>query len=195
MTDAPFQIDPVDARRDARAARRLLHRNRSVWVSVALVVAIALSVLAIIEAVRWALGFPPMAVPPALVRSALTEGGLWGGILAGGALLLGLLSLWGALAPGRTHRRVLSTPRAPVVVDDAVLAGALSRSAARAAGVAPTQVTTKLGGRRALISVQPSTGFDVDTQAVTRAGDDLLTAIGSGNVTARAQVAARGSLS
>lgn len=181
---------------DMRTARRLLSRNRSVWVSVALIVAIAAAVIVIVEAILWALGLPPALLAPSLMISALTEGGLWGWVITATAGVLGLACLWGALAPGRTHRRILSASRAPIVVDDAVIAGAVSRSAARAAGVAPSQVTTHLSGRRALVSVRPSSGFAVDTDAVARAGDDLLTTVDSGSaLRSRVQLEAQGSLS
>lgn len=196
MSDRTTMVDAVDARRDRRTARLLLHRSRSIWVSVALIVAMALAIVAIVESVLWALGLPPALVDPSLVRTAFTEGGLWGGVVAGVAVVLGLACLWGAFAPGRTHRRIITTDRAPIVVDDAIVAGALSRSAARAAGISSGQVSTRVSGRRAVTAVTPSSGFAVDTASVARAGDDLLAAIGMGPaMTARVTLSSKGDLS
>lgn len=196
MSADVITTDAVDPRRDRRTARLLLHRSRSLWLSITLLVAMALAIVAIVESVLWALGLPPAIIDPSLVRAVFTEGGLWGGVVAAVALILGLVCFWGALAPGRTHRRIVGTDRAPIVVDDDIIAGALSRSAAGAAGVGGAQVTTRMSGRRAVTSVTPSSGFAVDTDAVTRAGDDLLHAVGMGSaMTARVTLSSKGTLS
>lgn len=188
--------DAAGARRDARAARRMLHRSRSVWISVALIVAIALAILAIVEAVLRALGLPPALVDPRLVHTVVTQGGLWAWVTAGAALVLGLVCLWGALAPGSTHRRMIVSDRAPIVIDDGIVAGAISRTVSGAARVAPGQVTTRLGARRAVVDVTTTSGFALDRAALVQAGDGVLDAAGLGStVTARVQLASKGRLS
>lgn len=177
MTNTP---DAVDARRDRRAARRLLHRPRSVWVSIALLVAIAGAVLLLVELILQTIGAGPALLDLDAARTAVTEGGPWAIAVIGGAAALGILCLWGAVGPGSTHRRILGTERAPIVVDDAILAGALSRTAARVAGVPAGQVTTHVTRRRAVITVTPTTGFDVDAAQIARAGDALLGELGIG---------------
>lgn len=200
MNTTPTTADAVPAERPDRveraAAKRLQGRSRAVWVAVALLVAAAVAVLLAVEAVLAALGQPPALVAPDAISAALTGGGTTGTIVAATAAVFGLLCLWGALAPGRTHRRALAAGRVPLVVDDAVMAGALSRTAGSAAAVAASHVTTRLGGRRARVSLTPSTGFPVDRERVSRAADDLLTELGAApRLTARIDVAAEGRLS
>lgn len=196
MSVAETMTDAADTVRDRRTARRLLHRSRSVWVSIALGAAVAVAVLAIVESVLWALGRPPALVAPGTVRAVFTDGGPWAWIAAAAALVAGLLCLWGALAPGRTHRRLVESGRAPVVVDDGIIAGALSRAVAREAGVAPAQVSTRLGSRRAEIDVTPASGFPLDAGALQRAADAVLAAAGlESTVTARVRLSSEGKLS
>lgn len=200
MNTTPTTADAVPAGRPGRveraAAKRLRGRSRAVWVAVALLVAAAVAVLLAVEAVLAALGQPPALVAPDAIDAALTGGGTTGTIVAATAAVFGLLCLWGALAPGRTHRRALAAGRVPLVVDDAVMAGALSRTAGSAAAVAASHVTTRLGGRRARVSLTPSTGFPVDRERVSRAADDLLTELGAApRLAARIDVAAEGRLS
>ncbi len=196
MTHEPAPTAVADQRRDARLARRLLHRTRSIWVSIALILAMALAILVIVETLLWGRDLPPALVAPDAVRAAMTEGGFFGGVVAGIALVLGLACLWGALAPGGTHRRIVTTERAPIVVDDAILAGGLSRTCAHAAGVSATQVTTRVTRHRALIAVTPSSGFAVDASEVERAAGELLEVLGAGtHMKTRVELARKGNLS
>ncbi|KXC04739.1 hypothetical protein [Microbacterium hominis] len=130
MNTTPTTADAVPAERPDRveraAAKRLQGRSRAVWVAVALLVGDVVAVLLAVEAVLAALGQPPALVAPAAIGAALAGGGTTGAIVDAPAAVFGLLCLWGALAPGRTHRRVLDAGRVPLVVDDAVMAGALS---------------------------------------------------------------------
>lgn len=184
------------ARAQRAAARRLQGRSRSVWTAVAVLIAAVAAVLLGLEAVLFALGRPPALVAPDAIRAALTQGGTVGAIVATAAGVLGVLCLWGALAPGRTHRRTLTAGRVPLVVDDTVVAGALSRTAGTAASLTRAHVATRLGGRRARISLTPATGFPIDRTAVTRAADDLLTDLGAASrLTARIDIATEGRLS
>ncbi len=151
MNTTPTTADAVPAERPDRveraAAKRLQGRSRAVWVAVALLVAAAVAVLLAVEAVLAALGQPPALVAPDAIGAALTGGGTTGTIVAATAAVFGLLCLWGALAPGRTHRRALAAGRVPLVVDDAVMAGALSRTAGSAAPIICgfTAITTRAG--------------------------------------------------
>ncbi len=190
LTTAP---QPTGAARGA--ARRLRGRSRSVWASVALLLAAAAAGLLGAEAALYALGRPPFLASPEQIRAALRDGGTPAVIVAATATVLGLLSLWGAVAPGRTHRRALTAGRAPLVVDDAVLAGALSRSVGDAAAVPRSQVATRLGGRRARIALTPVTGFDIDRNAVEGAASRLLADVGAAPLHARIDITPEGRLS
>jgi len=188
---------PRDISRTARAlAKRLQGRSRSVWVTVMLLIAVAAAVLLGVEAVLFALGRPPALVSLDAVRAALTDGGTTGAVVAVASGLFAALCLWGALAPGRTHRRAFAAGRVPMVVDDAIVAGALSRTAAASAALGSSHVTTRLGGRRARIAITPATGFAVDGAAVSTSVDELLSRLGAAPaLTARVDVASEGRLS
>ena len=161
-----------------RSARRLLSRSRSVWAAVAVVVAAAAAAWIAVEAVRFALGLPAFVASPLTMLEVLASGST-AGLLAGAAgAVFGLVCLWGALSPGRTGRRIVWDDRAPIVVDDGVLAGALSRDAAGTAAVSPLQVGTRVSRRQAAIEVVPSSGFPVDAGAVERRAADAVAALG-----------------
>lgn len=178
------------------AARRLRRRSRAVWVTVALIVVIVVAAVLATELVLAALGRPALLVAPDAVRSALTAGGTTGMIVAAAAALFGILCLWGALAPGRTHRRALTAGRVPLVVDDAIVAGALSRTAGTAAAVSTSHVSTQLDARRARITLTPTTGFPVDRERVAHAAEQLLTDLGAApRLRARVDVTPEGRLS
>lgn len=195
MTDSP-NASTADEPKARSAARRLRSRSRTVWTSVALLAAMAVAGLLGAEAVLFALGCPALLASPAQITDALTAGATPGIAVAVVAAVLGILCLWGAIAPGRTHRRALTVGRAPLVVDDAVLAGALSRAAGEAASVPRGQVSTHIGGRRARVVLEPVTGFDVDRGAVEGATARLLDDVGAApQLRARVDITKEGRLS
>ncbi|XAZ32744.1 hypothetical protein AAHB34_08835 [Paenarthrobacter ureafaciens] len=98
------------------------------------------------EMFRWVIELPANTTPTGLVASGA---GL--GILA--LVLFGL-----AFGRGRRQRRTLVSQRAAVVVDHEVIAAAVSRKVRRAAGLAPGQVTTTVGGRSVRVQVRPTSG-------------------------------------
>lgn len=155
-------------------ARRMLRRSRRVWALTAVVIAAAVMAYVIVELVRFALGLAPWLIGPAALLSAVAGGGAVGVMVAVAAAVFGILCLWGAISPGRAGRRMAGTPRVPIVIDDAVVAGTLSRHVAVAAAVGAAQVTTDVARRRAAVDVQPSSGFAVDAAAAERAGTDTL---------------------
>lgn len=193
---APSAVPPHVSRAERALAKRLRGRSRSVWVTVALVVAVAAAVLLGIETVLFALGRPPALVSLETVHAALTGGGMTGAIVAVAAGLFGLVCLWGAIAPGRTHRRMLVAGRVPMVVDDAIVAGALSRVAGTSAALGHAHVSTRLGARQARIALIPATGFPIDRTAVSAEVDDLLAQLGAApRLSARVDIASEGRLS
>lgn len=171
-------LAPGERRALRRAARRLQHRSRSAAVSVALAIVALAALYVAVEAVLAALGRPPLAVAP---------GDLWRGIasppaeaqpwLIAGAVVaaaLGLTAIVLAVAPGSLHRRPLADDeRAVIVVDDAVLAGGLSRAAGAVVGVGRGQATTAVTHRGAHVTLRPSSGFRVDE----RAAEDAATGV------------------
>jgi len=174
----------------------MLRRSRSVWVAAAVLLAGAAAAFVIVETVRFALGLPAWIAGPRAILDTVSGGTPVGLTVGAVALAFGVACLWGALSPGRAGRRLSAGERAPIVVDDAVLAGSLSRSAARAAGTAPAQVRTHVARRRADIEITPSSGFPVVAADVQRAGSVAIAPLAlSPSLATRARVARQGALS
>lgn len=161
-----------------RVTRRMLHRSRSATVIGALVVVSIGLVWLTTEAVLALLGQAPLWLAPdrvvtvlndTVLNDAPTSGDVRVSIAAAVLAIIGVALLIVAFAPGRRARRRLVDERTVIVVDDAVLAGALSRAAASAAQVPAGQVRTALSRRHARIQVTPTSGFDVPTDAVDTA--------------------------
>lgn len=167
---------------DPRLARRMIrrerHRSRSLAVGIALVVLmLALAYLAV-EAVLEAIGATPLLLSvSAMAQAALGASAVWMLPAAAGAALVALVLLVLAIAPGRRARHRLAHERAAMIVDDDVLASALSRRAARAGGVSRAQVTTVVAPRGARIGVRPTSGFPVSSDDVRQAAQEVLTAL------------------
>lgn len=149
-----------------RAARLMRRRSRATWVSVVLGALALIALLVATELVLAALGRPPLTVTPATMLDRLTGGGTVSIFIAGVAAAAGILCLWGSIAPGSTHRRRVTGRAAPMVVDDGLVAGAISRTAGRSADVSADQVETRVSARRAQVRVTPATGFAVDGDEV-----------------------------
>jgi hypothetical protein len=115
---------------------------------------------------RWLTGLPANTIPFGMAAAGA------------GLALLGLLLLGVALAGGRRSRRALRSDRSAVVVDDEVIAAAVSRQARLAAGLSPGQVTTTVSGRSVRVRVRPTSGLPVDREAVQAAVDGELLAYG-----------------
>lgn len=85
------------------------------------------------------------------------------------AAVLGLTLLVAALKGGRKGRRAMQAERAAVVVDDQVIAAAVSRQVQLTAKLAPEQVATTISRARAQVAIRPTSGAPLDREAVTRA--------------------------
>ncbi|WP_296196963.1 hypothetical protein [uncultured Microbacterium sp.] len=182
-----------------RLARRLRHRSRSAWaVTVAIAVALVAAYVGI-EAALAAIGVGPLlATPQTLVEGALSAPDAWGLALGIVAVILGIALLVLALAPGRIGRHIVaaSGPAAAaegtlVLADDSVIAGAVSRAAAREVGLQRANVSTAVGGRSARIDLRPAPGFPVDADKARAAGERVVTEAGvSPTLTIRAHTPA-----
>ena len=104
----------------------------------------------------WLAGVPGATIPAGLVAAGA------------GIALVGVLLLGTALRRGRRARRPLHSERSAVVVDDDVIAAAVSARARLTAGLAPGQVSTTIGHRSVHVQVRPTSGMPVDG-AVIRA--------------------------
>ena len=111
---------------------------------------------------RWLAGVPAATLPAGLVAAGA------------GLAFLGVLVLSTALRGGRRPRRPLHSERSAVVVDDEVIAAAVSARARLAAGLAPGQVTTTVGHRSVHVRVRPTSGLPVDGAAISSAVESEL---------------------
>jgi hypothetical protein len=156
----------TDQRFAAALARRGLHRSRSVAVSVALVV------LALAGLAAGVLGIAPAAglELPFTLGSILTAPASDAAVATAAVLaLLGLVATIAAVTPGRRARHRIHDDRAVVLIDDDVLAGAVSGHTARVVGVAADQVSTTVAPRGITTRVRPTSGHPLDCALVADA--------------------------
>ncbi|MBI5160179.1 MAG: hypothetical protein HY996_01990 [Micrococcales bacterium] len=158
-------------------ARRELRRSRSVAVSVALALLALGAVYVGIEGVLAAVQRPALLVAPADAPRAWSAGEPLVLGVAGGALLLGVALVIAALTPGRRARHRVQDERSVILVDDEVLAAAVSRHVSRATGVAPGQVSTALGRRAAEVTVHPTSGHPLDPVRIEELAEAYVAAI------------------
>lgn len=161
-----------------RVVRRELHSPRSV---LAIVVAVLLIIACAYLGTEIMLGMlgqrPLLASPSDMVRSLgdLGRAPVALLVLIGAALVVfGILVLIGALSPGRRARHELPADRAVVVVDDEVIASALARHAAHAAGVHPDRTRVSVSKRRAVVRLTPASGIPANRGAVAASVDEQL---------------------
>ncbi|MFC5930559.1 hypothetical protein D6T64_16830 [Cryobacterium melibiosiphilum] len=161
------------ATRDRRVLRRETHSPRSGFaIGIALLLIVASLYLAT-EVVLQLIGRDPVLLSPteavhaaAAPSEVLRRLAIPTGI---GVALLGLVLLLAALLPGHRMRHTLSTARLAVVIDDEVIASALARTTAIAAGVAPDAVRVTVGRRSASIHVTPTSGIQLHRARLSEA--------------------------
>jgi len=176
-----------------RFVRRSRHRSRSAAVIVALSVIALAAVYVGIESVLAALGQGPMLIAPDAAVAALERPEPV--VLVGTAVvgLLGIVFLFLAVLPGARGRHELPNERLAIVVDDGVLAGAIGRTAQRAAGVAPGRVQTTVSARRGTVSITPTSGLPLDREALAATAQEFVETLAPRpTVTVAVAVAANG---
>ncbi|PRB37036.1 hypothetical protein CQ020_21555 [Arthrobacter sp. MYb23] len=162
-----------------RMIRRDTHSSRSVpSVVVASILLVTFLWLAL-ESVLWLLKDQPLLASPAQLRQWLLDlpaNTIPAGMTAAGVGLgiLGLLIIGIAVGKGRRPRRALASDRTATVVDDDVIAAAVSSKARLAAGLAPGQVTTTVGGRSVRVQVRPTSGVPLNLESIKTALDGEL---------------------
>jgi hypothetical protein len=92
-------------------------------------------------------------------------------------LVLGIVLLVLAIAPGRRARHELPDERMAVVIDDQVLAGAISKVARAEAGVPSERVSTAVSRRRADVRVTPTSGQPLDHAALTSSAETVVASL------------------
>ena len=139
------------------------------WVNIEIVLSALGAPALLIASVQmgeWLIEVPQDTTPSALVATGV------------GIALIGLLLVLLGILPGRRRRHTLPSDRNAVVVEDDVIAAALSRVARKTAGLQPGQVTTVVGRRRADVRVSPTSGVALDEEAVAEAVRRELTSYG-----------------
>lgn len=110
-----------------------------------------------LQMAEWAAGLPDATLPAVLLAAGLM------------LVLLGLVVILAGTLPGSRSRHRLASDRATVIVDDGVIADALSKVAAKRARLVPDQVVTIIGRRRAQMSIRPTSGLTVNEDNVREA--------------------------
>jgi hypothetical protein len=157
-----------------RIMRRETHQSRSAASVVVLTVLALGAVYAGVEIVLALLGAPALLVSPAAAVAAYSAKRVWLPYAGLGAAIVGVVLVLVAVIPTRRARHGAEHERMAIVVDDRVLAGAVSTTSRLAAGVAPGRVRTSVSRRRALVSVTPTSGIRVDNQGAQTAAEHTL---------------------
>ncbi|MDD7836224.1 hypothetical protein [Paenarthrobacter sp. AB444] len=164
-----------------RLVRRETHSSRAVPSIVAASLLVAVFLWLALESVLWLLKDQPLLASPAQMVRWLIElpaNTTSAGMVASGAGLgiLALVLFGLAFGRGRRPRRAIGSQRAAVVVDDEVIAAAVSRKVRRATGLAPGQVTTTVGGRSVCVQVRPTSGEPLEAADIQATVDGELAA-------------------
>jgi hypothetical protein len=161
-----------------RLGRRTTHSSRSTTAIIVAVVVILASAYAGVEIVLAWLGLAPLLAAPADMARSLGELGtvpaVWTIVAGAVVVVLGLVVIAFAVRPGRRHRHLLPSERSTVVVDDRVIASAVARHAATAAGTGPDATVVSVDRRSATVRVTPTSGVMVDQDEVRAAVDEQL---------------------
>ncbi|MDP9026668.1 MAG: hypothetical protein M3N46_03820 [Actinomycetota bacterium] len=155
-----------------RLVRRELHHSRSTAVVVALVLVIVAAGYLGTETVLAMIARPALLLNPDAMVGAVSRTAAWSVPAAIALAVLGLMAIVSALTSGRRSRHRLADDRIAVVVDDDVLAGALSRRVATAGSVARDQARTEVAPRSAVVRVVPNSGFSINPEIVSAAARD-----------------------
>ncbi|GAA1800288.1 MULTISPECIES: hypothetical protein [Leucobacter] len=185
----------TDARAARRVIRRELHPARTgpavLVVALLLIIALAVPVLSV-----WALFDPGLRAGLRTVEVPQAGSPAAAAVAASAAVLLVLaVLLWAAaILPGHRNRRARIGDRHALLVDDGVLADAVSERVARRIGVDPTRVSVTAGRRTMRVGVVPTSGVPVDEAAARDAADAVLRGVGFRSEI-RVTVAERGAVS
>lgn len=170
---------------DARHARRLRHRSRSLSAAVAALLAAGLlaALATVLAATAWRQAAPASApevlgailTPTQLVGLADGSAGQWVLVAIAAAVgVVGLAALLAGVTPSIRPRRILRDDRGAVLVDDDVIAHHLAGRAAVDAGVARSAVSAYTTRRAVTVEITPATGFGPDRDALQSAADAAL---------------------
>lgn len=154
--------------------RRETHSSRAVTSIIVAILLLAGFIYLVIEGILGMLGKKPLLMswsdmadnianlPKTIILGALIA-------LAVVLIIIGLILLAKALLPGALGRHSLEDKRVAYIVDDAVIASAVSRVTRREAGLAQGQVSTRVDRKSMTVDVTPTSGIPVDGETIKRA--------------------------
>lgn len=181
-----------------RIVRRETHTPRTTATFVVVLVLVAALVyLAIEEILHLASAGPLLWSPVDMVAwaSALPAEQPRGAVVGGAAavVLAGLVLIVLAIAPGRRPRHALDATEHAVLVDNGVIASALSRHISEETGLNPDAVVVGVGHRTADVTVKPETGWSIDERHIRELADAEISRYGlSPSLKTRVRIARTG---
>ncbi|MCZ2401642.1 hypothetical protein IV498_00190 [Paenarthrobacter sp. Z7-10] len=157
-----------------RLVRRETHSSRATAAVVTAVVTILVLLWLGTETVLSMTGRKPLLASPPQIGAwlvGLPQATLPAGMIAAGVglALIGLILLLLALLPGNRGRHTLASDRNAVVVDDEVIAAAVSRTARNTAALVPEQVSTRISRHSIDVLIHRTSGIGIDEEAVRAA--------------------------
>ncbi|WOF23214.1 DUF6286 domain-containing protein [Microbacterium betulae] len=159
-----------------RIVRRETHTPRTTAMFVVVLLLAAALVYLAVEEILHLSGVGPLLWSPVDMvawASALPTEQPRGAVAVGAAVvvLAGIVLLVLAVAPGRRSRHALDATDHAVLVDNGVIASALSRRLSEETGLSPDAIVVGVGHRTADVTVKPETGWSLDERHVREIAD------------------------
>lgn len=154
-------------------ARRETHSSRALTAVILSVLLLAGLIYLLVEFVLDQLGYDPLLASPSTMLERLAylpKSVIFPWLAVGGvvASLIGLVLLVKALAPGSLNRHQLDSSRSAIVIDDSVLASAVSARMRQVGNLSEGQVSTAIDRSTVEVFVKPNPGRPVDTEMLSR---------------------------
>ncbi|MEV7692624.1 DNA/RNA endonuclease G [Microbacterium sp. NPDC089189] len=167
-----------------RVVRRETHSPRTVAaVTVAILVIVALAYLGVELVLAMTSSAPLLVAPLDLLAGAATlpESGIPAAVVAIAALVavIGVALIVVALSPGRLAKHEMPGEDAPVLVDNAVIAGALAHTISTELGLERSRVRVGVSHRTADITVRPVAGIPLPASDVRESAERALEEYGT----------------
>ncbi|AOZ73345.1 hypothetical protein BK816_08740 [Boudabousia tangfeifanii] len=152
-------------------ARRATHSSRAWTAGIVGFVVAVISGYLLVELVMSMLGYGPLLASPLqmleFVRDLPSRVALpWLALVGLGLFILGLILLIKALAAGSLNRHQVDSDRVTWIIDDRVLAAAVSSHLRQFAGLGQGQVITSVDRKTVTVTVSPHAGRIVDKTAL-----------------------------
>ncbi|OKL46645.1 hypothetical protein BSR29_07460 [Boudabousia liubingyangii] len=175
MTQNPKVDNPQESRNATEGphvgyiSRRATHSSRAFTAVVISLLLLAGSVYLLIELTLATLGYQPLLATPEKMLNDIPVIGrrvIYPWLAVGGiaGAILGIIFLIKALAPGSLGRHRMDAKRAAVIVDDQVIASAVSAALRNAAGLGQGQVSTSVDRTHVIATVTPHAGRELDRE-------------------------------